>query len=75
MKQRNRKLVGTIILFVFLAAYSLLAMFVAIALQVNASKWVELAYYIIAGLAWVLPAGLIVQWMARPDEDSHEPHQ
>ena len=67
MTIRTRKLLGTIALLVFLVAYSLVAMLVAIALQVNASKTVELAYYAIAGLLWVLPAALLIKWMARPD--------
>lgn len=67
MTIRTRKLVGTIVLLVFLAAYALAAMLVAVALQVNASKLAELAYYVIAGLLWVLPAGWLIRWMSRPD--------
>jgi hypothetical protein len=67
MTMRTRKLLGTIALLVFLGVYALLAMLVAITLQVNASKMVELAYYVIAGLLWVLPAALLIRWMARPD--------
>ena len=67
MTQRTRKLVGAIVLLVFLSIYALLAMFVAIVLQVNASKLTELLYYIIAGLAWTIPAGWLIAWMQRPD--------
>lgn len=67
MTQRTRKLVGTVVLLVFLTLYALLAMAAAMVLQVNATKIVELAYYIVAGLAWVIPAGMIVTWMQRPD--------
>ncbi len=62
-----RKLAGTVALLAFLSVYALLAMAAAIVLQVNASKAVELAYYVVAGLAWVIPAGVIVKWMQRPD--------
>jgi len=65
MNIRTRKLVGAIGLLIFIAVYSLLAMAAAIILQVNASKTVELLYYIIAGLLWVIPAGLIIKWMQR----------
>lgn len=64
---RTRKLVGAIVLLVFLAIYALLAMLVAVTLQVNASKWVELIYYVVAGLAWTIPAGAIIWWMQQPD--------
>jgi len=67
MTLRTRKLVGAIALLVFLALYALAAMMVAIALQVNASKLVELIYYPAAGLLWVLPAMWLVKWMQRPD--------
>lgn len=67
MTQRKRKLVGAVVLLVFLSLYALLAMLAAVVLQVNGSRVVELAYYIVAGLAWVVPAGLLVTWMQRPD--------
>ena len=69
MRMRTRKLAGTIVLLLFLSAYAFLAMMVAIALQVNANKLVEVAYYIIAGTAWTLPAGLLIRWMSRPDPE------
>ena len=68
MTIRQRKLAGTIALLVFLAVYALAAMLVAVVLQVNASKTVELFYYVVAGLAWVIPAGAIIKWMQKPDE-------
>jgi hypothetical protein len=66
MTIRKRKLVGTIVLMVFLVVYALIAMAVAIVLQVNqASKLAELGYYFVAGLLWILPAGAIISWMSR----------
>lgn len=70
MNIRTRKLIGAIILLLFIAAYALLVMAAAIVLQVSESKWVELAFYIIGGLAWVIPAGLLVRWMVRPDPET-----
>ena len=67
MTQRTRKLIGTVALVAFLAVYALLAMMVAIVLQVRASRLVELGYYIVAGLLWVPPAGWLIAWMQRPD--------
>lgn len=67
MTLRTRKFVGAVALLVFLALYALAAMMVAIALQVSASKTVELIYYPVAGLLWVLPAMWLVKWMLRPD--------
>lgn len=67
MNVRTRKLVGMIALLVFLAVYAVVVVAAAIVLQVNSSKVVELAFYIVGGLAWVFPAALLVRWMQRPD--------
>lgn len=64
---RTRKLLGTIILLVFIIIYALLAMMAAIVLQVQGSKLVEVIYYFVAGLAWLPPAGLVIWWMQQPD--------
>lgn len=67
MTPRLRKLVGAILLLLVIAIYSLLAMAAAIILQVHeANKTVELIYYVVAGLLWVLPAGWIIKWMQQP---------
>ncbi len=67
MTLRTRKFIGAIVLLVFLTVYALAAMMVAVVLQVRDSKLVELLYYPIAGLLWVLPAMWLVKWMQRPD--------
>ena len=68
MTMRMRKLIGTILLLVMITVYSLLAMMVAVVLQVNTtSDWVELVYYVVAGLLWVVPAAWIIWWMSRED--------
>ena len=69
MTIRTRKLIGTILLLLFIALYAAAAMLAAIVLQVNASKLVELVFYVVAGLAWVIPAGLLIRWMQRPDPE------
>lgn len=67
MTPRIRKLVGAILLLIVIAVYSLLAMLTAVILQVNeASGGVELLYYVVAGLLWVIPAGFIITWMQKP---------
>jgi Protein of unknown function (DUF2842) len=65
MSTRMRKLVGTILLLALVAVYVLVAIVVAGAVLPEANKAIELAFYAIAGLAWVLPAGLLVRWMHR----------
>ena len=68
MTQRTRKLAGAILMFLLIAVYALLALAAAVVLQVqNANKIVELVYYIVAGLLWVIPAAMLVSWMQKPD--------
>lgn len=67
MTMRTRKLVGAVLLLLFLSAYALVAMLVAVALQVNGSKVAELIYYVVAGLLWVVPAGWLIKWMQKTD--------
>ena len=68
MTQRTRKLAGTVALLLFVACYALLAMAAAMMLQVySVGKAAELAYYVIAGLLWVLPAGVLIKWMQKPE--------
>ena len=67
MTQRTRKLVGTVALITMITVYAFIALGVAVVLQVsNTSKIAELAFYVIAGLLWVLPAGVLVKWMQKP---------
>ena len=67
MRQRTRKFVGTILLVVFVCFYALTAMTVAAAKLPGTSGWTQFAYFVVAGLAWVIPAGALIYWMQRPD--------
>lgn len=66
MTMRTRKLVGTIILVIFLAIYALLAMAMASTVPINGNKIAELIYFIVAGTVWVIPAGVLIKWMQKP---------
>ena len=66
MTPRTRKLAGTIALIALITVYAFAALAVAVVLQVsNTSKLGELAFYVIAGLLWVLPAGILIKWMQK----------
>ena len=66
MADRLRKLAGTFALIALVVVYSLTAMTIAAAKLPGTSGLVQLIYFAIAGLLWVLPAGLIIWWMAKP---------
>ena len=68
MNLRLRKLIGTLLTVVFQAVYVLLAMVLAVRLLPGTGGLTQLAYYAVAGLLWVIPIGLLIRWMQRPDE-------
>jgi hypothetical protein len=67
MPARTRKLIGMIALLVFLALYAWMAGAIGAGRITLAPAWAQFAYFVAAGLAWVIPAGLLVRWMQRPD--------
>jgi len=69
MQQRTRKLVGAAVLAVFVPFYALTAMTVAAARLPGTTGLTQTIFYAIAGLLWVIPAGLLITWMQRPDGD------
>ena len=69
MAEKLRKLTGTFALVVLIVVYSLTAMTIAAAKLPGTSGLVQLVYYAVAGLLWVLPAGVIIWWMAKPRKD------
>jgi hypothetical protein len=66
MPIRLRKLLGTIALLVLVTVWALLAMAFAQAPTIRDNALLSVAYYVIAGLGWMLPAMPIVSWMGRP---------
>lgn len=69
MRARTRKLVGTVLLLIVLIIYALVVMLLAAAVLPAGGKIIELIFYAIAGVAWVLPAGCLIKWMyAAPQE-------
>ena len=68
MKQRNRKLLGTVLILVFVCVYALVAMALAQGRITEASKPVQTIAYIVLGLVWVLPLLPLIKWMERKDE-------
>jgi peptidoglycan/LPS O-acetylase OafA/YrhL len=66
MPDRLKKLVGGLALVVFVCVYALTAMTVAAAKLPGTSGWTQLVYFMVAGLAWVIPAGALIAWMVKP---------
>jgi hypothetical protein len=70
MPRRLRKLIGTIVMIVFVTVYALLAMTLADSRVSQAPELIRAAVYAVLGLAWVLPLMPLIRWMERPDAPS-----
>lgn len=61
-----RRFVGSVVLVVSLLVYVFFAMAIGDVVVATKSGWVQFAYFVTAGLLWVLPAGVLVKWMYAP---------
>jgi len=69
MRQRVRKFIGTLLLVALVTIYALVAMVVGGVILPGTSKLAQIGYYIVAGFLWVLPAGVLIWWMQKPDPE------
>lgn len=65
MPETARKLVGTVLLVVLVVVYALVATAIATARLADAPGWVHALYFMVTGIAWVVPAMFIINWMIR----------
>ncbi len=66
MNPRIRKLIGMIVLVALVVVYAVVAVTVAVATLSQSPWWVHMLYFAVTGLLWILPAMLIIKWMAKP---------
>ena len=66
MNLRMKKLIGSILIVVIALGYAIIATTIASAKLADASGWVHLAYFLITGFLWIVPAMYIIAWMNRP---------
>jgi hypothetical protein len=67
MRQRQRKLVGTVALIALVIFWALFAMSLVYGRVGALPVYGQTLIYLVLGLVWVLPAGLLIRWMQRPD--------
>lgn len=68
MGMRVRKLIGTVVMLIFIITYALFAMAVAEGRITQAPKLVQTLAYIVLGLIWIVPLMPLIRWMAKPDK-------
>ncbi|HEY8007064.1 MAG TPA: DUF2842 domain-containing protein [Methylocella sp.] len=68
MRGRFRKLIGTIIVILFVPAYALIAMALAQARPLReAPVFIQILCYAGLGLIWIVPLMPLIKWMEKPD--------
>jgi hypothetical protein len=68
MGTRTRKLIGTVVMLVFIFFYALFAMAVAEGRISEAPKLIQTLAYVVLGLIWIVPLMPLIRWMAKPDK-------
>ena len=67
LPMRLRKLLGMLLMLIFLLVYSLLIMVLATSHHVPQGGVAAFVFYLICGLAWTPPIAALIWWMQRPD--------
>ena len=65
MKRRQRKLLGAVAMMLFVIVYALLVVALSHGRIAASPRWMQLAFYLVAGLAWTLPLLPLIRWMER----------
>ena len=65
MSRRMRSFIGTIVMVLFVIVYALVVMVIAEPILRDAGQIKKLAFYVVAGFAWVLPMMPLISWMGR----------
>lgn len=68
MQTRVKKLIGAVLMVLFVAFYALLIVGLAPRVLTGATKLAELGFYLVAGLAWVVPLLPLIRWMEKKPE-------
>jgi len=66
MSMRWKKLIGTFVILLWMTVWALAMMRLAVDILPEAHWAVELAYYAIAGMAWIIPLKPLLRWMQTP---------
>ena len=63
MPLRLKKLIGTVLLILLVIVYAIVATTVAVAQLSQSGPVAHLAFFILTGILWILPAMGIIKWM------------
>ena len=69
MRQRTRKLIGAFALIALVVGWPLIVAALAHGRLASLTTLAQAAAFIGLGLVWVIPAGLLIRWMQRPEPE------
>ena len=73
MRKRTRKLIGAVVMLVFVCVYALMAMALAQGRITESSTFWQTLWYAFLGLFWIVPLLPLIKWMERPDPGEEPP--
>lgn len=65
MTPRSKKLIGAIVMLLWLPVYAFIATGVAVRVLPHAHGIVSFLFYALAGTLWAVPVGMMFPWMMR----------
>jgi hypothetical protein len=65
MTPRIKKLIGTILILVWIPTYALITMSIGVRVLPHAGGIIVFIYYLLTGTLWIIPIGLLLPWMHR----------
>ncbi|MGA0531071.1 DUF2842 domain-containing protein [Hansschlegelia sp. KR7-227] len=65
MTPRIKKLIGMVALVVGVTVYALIVMMVGQFRLAQSGPLIQLVYFAVFGLIWIVPAALLIRWMER----------
>lgn len=65
MTPHVKKLIGTVLMLLWLVIYALAVMGLAVHVLPGAAWYLSLLFYALAGTLWIVPVGLSLPWMYR----------
>ncbi|MGO9174360.1 MAG: DUF2842 domain-containing protein [Rhodomicrobium sp.] len=72
MNSRLKKLIGTMAFVAGSTCYFFFAITVAVARLPGTPMKVQLLFYLVTTLIWLVPAGILIRWMQKPPPRSAE---
>lgn len=69
MNRRTRKFIGTVIMISYALIYALVTTALADSRIMLEGILIKTTFFLVIGLAWILPLMPLIRWMQRPDKN------